>query len=118
MKKPNPYTQIGSFFRHISHPARIKILLEIGEGEACVCHLEAKLGLRQAYLSQHLMALRDANILVTEKDGRYVYYRLADPAVLDLVRSAAAMVDVDDSNLAVSTGNVRHCSCPKCSGES
>jgi ArsR family transcriptional regulator len=117
MNKSNPYTQIGSFFRHISHPARIKILLEIGEGEACVCHLEAKLGLRQAYLSQHLMALRDADILVTEKDGRYVYYRLADPAILDLVRSAAQMIDIDGDQLASTTGSARHCTCPKCSGE-
>ena len=39
---------------------RLSILLAIGNGEACVCHLEAALGLRQAYISQHLMTLRQA----------------------------------------------------------
>ncbi len=51
---------ISNIFRQLSQPSRIEILLAIGEGEACVCHLEAKLGMRQAYISQHLMALRDA----------------------------------------------------------
>ena len=117
MKKANPYSQIGSLFKQISHPARLKILLEIGEGEACVCHLEAKLGLRQAYLSQHLMALRDANILITERDGRYIYYRLADPAFLDLVQSAAAILDLDEGELPVNIGKTKTCTCPKCCKE-
>ena len=51
---------ISRLLESISKPARIQILLAIGEDEACVCHLEAVLGYRQAYISQQLMALREA----------------------------------------------------------
>jgi len=46
----------------IASPQRIAILIAIGTGEACVCHLETALGSRQAYISQHLMSLRKADI--------------------------------------------------------
>ncbi|NWG07099.1 MAG: winged helix-turn-helix transcriptional regulator [Chloroflexi bacterium] len=49
--------QISPLLSAIASPQRIAILLAIGTGEACVCHLEASLGWRQAYISQHLMAL-------------------------------------------------------------
>lgn len=39
---------LASFFRAISQPPRLQILLAIGTGEACVCHLEAATGQRQA----------------------------------------------------------------------
>lgn len=114
MSKTNSNAQISSLFRQISHPTRLKILQEIGEGEACVCHLEAQLGLRQAYLSQHLMALRDANLLVTERDGRFIYYRLADRALLDLIKSAAEILNVDEDLPTAKSNGHKVCSCPKC----
>lgn len=114
MSKINPYTKTGAFFRLISHPTRLKIIREIGNGEVCVCHLEAQLGLRQAYLSQHLMALRDAGILETERDGRFIYYRLADPAILDLIQSAAKLVHLADDELFTPGQNPKSCNCPKC----
>jgi len=73
----------------ITSPQRIAILLAIGNGEACVCHLEATLGWRQAYISQHLMALRKANILLDRREGRYIFYRLKDTSLLDLITASA-----------------------------
>jgi len=67
---------ISTLFRHLSHPMRVRILLIIGAGEACVCHWEDALNTRQTYISQHLKALRKAKILKTNRDGRFVYYRL------------------------------------------
>ena len=51
--------EISNFFQLLSQSIRIQILLVIGEEEACVCHLEAFLGHRQAVISQHLMVWRD-----------------------------------------------------------
>ena len=68
--------EIVKVFENISAASRLAILLVIGEGEACVCHLEAVLGKRQAYISQHLMALRDAGIITPRRDGRFIYYRI------------------------------------------
>ena len=52
----------------ISPAPRLEILLGIGAGEACVCHLEAMFGLRQATLSQHLMALREAGVVTDRRE--------------------------------------------------
>jgi DNA-binding transcriptional ArsR family regulator len=108
------FEPISTLLRVLGHPIRIRILKEIGSGEACVCHLVSKLGIRQAYLSQQLMALRMEGILNTHREGRFVYYRIADKKVLDLVATAAEMKGV-----TISTENVEniHCNCPKCSKE-
>jgi DNA-binding transcriptional ArsR family regulator len=65
----SPVEQISNLFQVIGPAARLQILLAIGEGEVCVCHLEAMLGLRQAALSQHLMALREAGIVSDRREG-------------------------------------------------
>jgi DNA-binding transcriptional ArsR family regulator len=63
----------------ISAPARLEILLIVGAGEACVCYLESRLGYRQAYISQHLMALRQAGLIDSRREGKYVFYRRIKP---------------------------------------
>lgn len=76
----------------IAAPQRIAILLAIGQGKACVCHLESAPGWRQAYISQHLMALWKADVLEDCREGRYVYYRLKNATYLDLITASAATV--------------------------
>jgi DNA-binding transcriptional ArsR family regulator len=87
--------QIASLLTAIAAPQRIAILLAIGTGEACVCHLEAKLGYRQAYISQHLMALRQAGLLDSRREGKYIFYRLAKPEVTLLIQQAAKISGVN-----------------------
>src|SRR5574340_1335298 len=94
MKKQNllgPAEIIARPLQAIGSPQRIAILLAIGEGEACVCHLETALGWRQAYISQHLMALRKGGVLADRREGRYVFYRLADNRFLELIKTAFAL---------------------------
>jgi ArsR family transcriptional regulator len=88
-------------------------LLAIGEEESCVCHLEATFGWRQAYLSQHLMALRKSGILISSRKGRNIYYRLKDPKLLNIVKEAAEISRVTIPNLAPSPS----CNCPNCQKE-
>jgi DNA-binding transcriptional ArsR family regulator len=105
--------QITNLLQIIGQPARLQILLAIGEGEACVCHLEAMLGLRQAHLSQHLMALREAGVVSDRREGRYIHYRLRNPALLALIRQAADLEHVTLPELAPSPD----CCCPNCEGK-
>jgi ArsR family transcriptional regulator len=105
--------QIATLLQTIGQPSRLQILLAIGEGETCVCHLEAMLGLRQAALSQHLMALREADIVSDRRAGRYIHYRLRDPALLDLIHQAAQLQGLDMPVLAPSPD----CDCPNCRKE-
>lgn len=110
---------ISDLFLTISAPARLEILLIIGESEACVCHLEARLGYRQAYISQHLMALRKAEILQDRREGRYIYYRIKDKAVLLLVDEAARLCGIDLQRVDSNAGSLpdKGCECPHCSFE-
>lgn len=112
MIKPVEINKISRLLRTIDHPARAKILLDIGQGEACVCHLEAVLSMRQAYLSQHLMALRRAGILRTHRDGRFIYYRLSNPEILEVLTASASALNTSLNGVIVT--NQAACNCPKC----
>ena len=101
---------VSDLFQTIGPAPRLQILLAIGEEEPCVCHLEATFGWRQAYLSQHLMALRKAGILVTSRQGRNIHYRIGDPRLLGLIRQAAELQGVTLPDLAPSP----KCGCPNC----
>ena len=109
--------QIAAPLAAIASPQRVAILLAIGTGEACVCHLEAILGWRQAYISQHLMALRKADILQDRRDGRYVFYRLKDASLLDLITASARLsgLSAESVSALINTQVNPSCECPQCS---
>jgi len=108
--------QLAAPLTAIASPQRIAILLLIGKGEACVCHLEASLGWRQAYISQHLMALRKADILQDRRDGRYIFYSLKDASILDLVTVSASLGGVPAETVTALINTQIHpsCECPQC----
>ncbi len=113
---PQLSEQIAAPIAAISSPQKIAILLAIGQGEACVCHLETILGWRQAYISQHLMALRKADILEDRREGRYVYYRLKNTSYLDLISASAKVCGLSFETTYVldKTQKAPFCECPHC----
>lgn len=120
MKKqsiPQIAERISPLLSAIASPQRIAILLAIGNGEACVCHLEASLGWRQAYISQHLMALRRADILQDRREGRYIFYRLKDASLLDLITASARLSGLTTESVSglINTMVDPSCECPQCS---
>ncbi len=108
--------QLAAPLSVISSPQRIAILLAIGKGEACVCHLESALGWRQAYISQHLMALRKADILQDRREGRYVYYSLKNASLLDLITASASLSGLAAESVSafINTQVYPSCECPHC----
>lgn len=113
MTNISDFDDLAQLLQVIGQPARLQILLAIGTSETCVCHLEATFGWRQAYLSQHLMALRRADLLLARRDGRFMHYRLSDPRLLDLIRQAAKLQGVELPVLIPSS----ECNCPQCYGQ-
>jgi ArsR family transcriptional regulator len=87
--------EIAKVFTLLGQPARLNIMLVIGSDHACVCHLEAVLGLRQAYISQQLMLLRAAGLVKTERSGRHIFYKLTDLRWLELIRQAARIKQIE-----------------------
>jgi ArsR family transcriptional regulator len=120
MKKqtiPQLSAKISAPIEAIASSQRVAILLAIGQGEACVCHLETALGWRQAYISQHLMSLRKADILEDRRDGRYVYYRLKNTFYLDLIIAAGEVSGLTKEAVfeLINTQTYPSCECPHCS---
>jgi DNA-binding transcriptional ArsR family regulator len=111
-KQTQPHEKISDLLTSISNPVRVQILLAIGTGEACVCHLESLLELRQAYISQQLMTLRKKKIITSRREGKYIYYRLVKPEVLEILREAGELVGVPKDALAIQDHS--NCECPKC----
>jgi DNA-binding transcriptional ArsR family regulator len=105
---------VANLFQILGVQPRLEILLAIGENEACVCHLEAALGYRQAFISQHLMALREANILTSRRDGRFIFYRLADRRILDVLTQAGELLGNPVTLLPL---KLFSCECPNCNAK-
>ena len=82
--KDRLYGQFARIGKALSSPHRLEILELLAQGERTVDSLATEIGLSLANASQHLQALRQAALVERRKEGVYVSYRLADPAVIDL----------------------------------
>jgi DNA-binding transcriptional ArsR family regulator len=101
----------AQLFKALMHPVRLQILDVLRGGEECVCHLEAHLGQRQAYVSQQLAILRKAGLVADRRDGSNIFYRIARPDVLTMLDTARAMAG-DDA--AKASRPAVGCPCPRC----
>lgn len=110
--KIQAYDLQAQLFKVLTHPVRLAILNILREGEHCVCHMEAHLGYRQAYISQQLMVLREAGIIQDRRDGWNVYYRVVEPRIFAII-SAVEQIVPAENEIAVSHSPVA-CPCPKC----
>lgn len=109
------YERTAEILKVLGHPVRLQIVEALGEDEACVCHLEALLGQRQAAISQHLMRLRGAGLVVDRRDGLNVYYALADDGIATLVEAAVeAAHQTTEFALTFPEPTSSVCPCPKC----
>lgn len=91
--KNSLYGQFARIGKALSSSHRLELLELLAQGERTVDSLAAEIGLSLANTSQHLQALRHASLVDTRKDGVYVHYRLADPAVSDLSRAIRTVAE-------------------------
>jgi DNA-binding transcriptional ArsR family regulator len=78
--------QAERLFGAVGEPNRIKILLLLSKREMCVCELESALGLPQPTISHHLSLLEKTDLVQRYKRERWVFYKLLDSPVTDLLR--------------------------------
>ncbi len=104
-------------FKVLIHPTRLAILDMLREGEECVCHMTAMLGARQAYVSQQLMVLREAGLVIDRRDGWNIYYRVTRPEIYRVLDAARSMVaDQEPTVPTFALRSTEACPCPKCQG--
>lgn len=88
--------RVTSVFKLLGDPTRSRLLYALLEaGELCVCDLSAVTGLLETTVSQALRLLRESGVVSTRREGRLVYYRLADEHVRMLLGLARAHVTHD-----------------------
>jgi ArsR family transcriptional regulator len=83
----NKTMQMALVFKALGDPVRLRLfhLLSLRD-ELCVCHLTEALRLPQSTVSRHLGILRNAGLVSTRRDGKWMYYQLADDAPEELTR--------------------------------
>lgn len=82
----------ANLFRVLGHPARVRILELLREGERSVGTLQAELGLDSGGTSQHLAALRRIGLVESRREGTSVFYRVDDETVFDLLEAGRAII--------------------------
>lgn len=84
-----PISEIkAELFRALAHPARIRALEVLTDGERSVGDLLPDVGIELSNLSQQLAVLRRAGLVTTRKEGSSVIYAIRDPELIELLASA------------------------------
>lgn len=87
------YAAKAQLFRMLAHPARIRVLELLSEGDRAVHELRAAIEIEQSNLSQQLSVLRLAGVVTQRREGRDVVYALAIPEVRDLLAAGRRIVE-------------------------
>jgi ArsR family transcriptional regulator len=85
------YKAQARIIKALAHPTRLFIVDELSRGERCVCELTDMIGVEMPTVSRHLSQLKSAGILVDEKRGSQVFYRLRVPCVLNFFKCVQAV---------------------------
>lgn len=91
------FAQFANVAKTLGHAHRLELLEQLAQGERSVEVLAQRTGLSIANASQHLQQMRRSGLVANRRDGKFVYYRLADDAVLDLL---AALRRIAERNVA------------------
>lgn len=82
----------AELFKAIGHPARIRVLELLAEGERSVGEMQPLVGIELSHLSQQLAVLRRAGLVTARKDGPTVFYAVKDPAAVELLAVAKRLL--------------------------
>ncbi len=84
-------SRFAAVARALGDPKRLCVLESLADGEASVGDLAVRVSCQVPNMSQHLAVLRSAGLVTARRDGSTVYYRLADPKVLEAYRVLQAI---------------------------
>lgn len=96
--KDNILMKVSSLFKILSNDVRIKIIYLLNNESLTVSEIKDKLNLDQSLISHQLKILRDSDLVRTKRDGKYIYYSLADNHVYEIFNQAIEHVMEDKEN--------------------
>jgi ArsR family transcriptional regulator len=82
----------AELFKALGHPARVRVLEVLAEGERSVSELQPLVGIELSHLSQQLAVLRRAGLVTTRREGTSVVYALGDPLLAELLAVAKRLL--------------------------
>jgi DNA-binding transcriptional ArsR family regulator len=91
----------AALFRSLGDPARLVIVRRLAAAPARVTDLTAALGLAQSTVSKHLACLRDCGLVTSEPAGRASVFRLAQPALADMLTAAEQVLAATGNAVAL-----------------
>jgi DNA-binding transcriptional ArsR family regulator len=97
---PAGVDMVAKFFRALADPTRLRLLEFLMDAEHSVTECVEQVGLSQGRISSHLACLADCGYVQARRQGRFTYYRVADPRVAELVLLARALAADNASALA------------------
>jgi DNA-binding transcriptional ArsR family regulator len=81
------FDAVAAYFSVLSEPTRLKIMHAVCNGERSVSDIVAETGATQTNVSRHLGLMHRHGVLARRREGTQVFYRVADPTMIDLCRS-------------------------------
>lgn len=97
--KDRMYTSFAAVAKALASPKRVELLELLAQTERTVEWLAGATGMSVANTSQHLQVLRASRLVEGRRDGLYVYYGLASPAVFELTRTVRAVAEERDAEV-------------------
>jgi DNA-binding transcriptional ArsR family regulator len=91
----------AALFRSLGDPARLMIVRRLADGPARVTDLVSALGLAQSTVSKHLVCLRDCGLVTSQPAGRASVFRLAQPALAEMLAAAETVLAATGSAVAL-----------------
>ena len=92
MPKEEDFYDLADLYKMFSDSTRIRILWALANEEMCVCDLAVLLGMTKSAISHQLKSLRLSNLVKYDKQGKIVYYSLADSHVKDIFTQGFAHI--------------------------
>ena len=86
------FAERAEVMKALAHPSRLMMIDELSRGERCVCDLRDLVGHDMSTVSKHLRVLKDAGIVLDERRGKQVFYRLKVPCILNFFHCIESVI--------------------------
>ena len=87
------FFELADYFKIFGDTTRIKILYSLDNAKLCVCDISSLLNMTISAVSHQLKILREANLVKTERQGKVVYYSLADNHVKEIIECGKSHIN-------------------------
>lgn len=98
-RDPRLYARRTKVVKALAHESRLLMVDALAAGELCVCDLQALVGADMSTVSKHLSVLKNAGVVLSEKRGQQVWYRLRVPCLLSFFSCVDAVFANPDADL-------------------